>query len=417
MQNYTDGMLWEARDDVNNAYDLLDWHGEALLSGDREREQYVRAVYDAEFTAFIDDTLASLPARFHTLSLFGQPVVTAQALKDKYAALTAPAVGDRLAVLKRWARDEIRTYFHRHRKGLYTAVFRHTGTDTATDEAFARFRNNFLRNADKMIDAAVQTDAATLFRRCFTAHYGENEALDALKERLERKKLRFEDAVMLLYIGAALGLCRENSPSHILIDEAQDYAPPQHKTLRLLYPKTVFTVLADVNQGIVPAADSLDRKEIAAFYGAEPFYIAKSYRNTRPIGEFAKRYLPAADYELFDRPGPEPFFYEPEDPAAAAAEIIAGLPETYNSVCVILRTAKEARRFYQELRRYVPDCAAVPDAKTACAARVLCMPVALTKGLEFDAVIVPEFDEAEQDARVAYMMTTRALHQLHLLRW
>ena len=33
VQNYTDGMLWEARDDVNNAYDLLDWHGEALLSG------------------------------------------------------------------------------------------------------------------------------------------------------------------------------------------------------------------------------------------------------------------------------------------------------------------------------------------------------------------------------------------------
>ena len=389
---------------------------EALLEGDRDREQYVRAVYDAGFASFVDETLAALPARFRTLSLFGQPVITAQALKEKYAGLTAPAMGDKLTVLKRWARDEIRAYFRRHKKTLYTAVFRGTGTDTPTDAAYARFRDNFIRNAEAAVDAAVLTDAPTLFRRCFASYYGENGALDQLKARLERKKLRFEDAVALLYINAALGLCREAAPSHILLDEAQDYAPLQHKTLRLLYPKTVFTVLADVNQAVVPAADSLDAREIAETYGAAPFLIAKSYRNTKPIGEFAKRYLPVADYELFDRDGPEPYFYDAEDAVDAAAEIVDRLPERFRSVCVILRTVKETKRFYNELKRLVPGCAAVTDAATACAARVLCMPVALTKGLEFDAVIVPDFDEAEQDSRVAYMMTTRALHELHLIR-
>ncbi|MBQ6119333.1 MAG: hypothetical protein IJK98_08885, partial [Clostridia bacterium] len=389
---------------------------EALLDGDREREQYVRAIYDEAFADCVAQFLTALPARFRTLSLFGEPVITAAALKEKYAGLTAPTVGDRIAVLKRWARDEIRAYFRQHKKTLYTAVFRHTGTDTPTDAAYTQFRNRFIHNAEAAIDAAVLTDAPTLFRRCFAAYYGENEALDALKERLARKKLRFEDGVMLLYINAALGLCREAAPSHILLDEAQDYAPLQHRTLRLLYPKTVFTVLADVNQGIVPAADSLDAKEIAQTYGATPFVIAKSYRNTRQIGEFAKQYLPGADYELFDREGPEPVFHETEDPAETAAAIIGRLPERYRSVCVILRTVRETKRFYAELRRYLPDCAAVTDAKTACAARVLCMPVALTKGLEFDAVIVPEFDEAAANSRVAYMMTTRALHELHLIR-
>ena len=56
------------------------------------------------------------------------------------------------------------------------------------------------------------------------------------------------------------------------------------------------------------------------------------------------------------------------------------------------------------------------SAKSASAARVLCMPAALTKGLEFDAVIVPDFDEAEKNSRLAYLMTTRALHELHLIR-
>ncbi|MBR0509930.1 MAG: AAA family ATPase [Clostridia bacterium] len=389
---------------------------EALLAGNREREQYVRAVYDEAFADFVRDALSVLPARFRTLSLFGEPVVTAQTLKEKYAGLSAPNVGERLAVLKRWTRDEIRRYFRQHKKEIYAAVFHRTGTETPTDAAFDRLRNTFLRNADAGIDAAVLTDAPVLFRRFFAAYYGETEMLAALKDRLERKKLRFEDGVMLLYIKAALGLCRETPPTHILLDEAQDYAPLQHRTLRLMYPKTVFTVLADVNQGIVPAADTLDADRIARIYGAAPLVIAKSYRNTRQIGEFAKRYLPGADYELFDRDGPEPAFHEAGDAAAAVPEIVKGLPERYRSVCVILGTVRETKQFYRKLLGYLPHCAAVTDEGTAIGARVLCMPVALTKGLEFDAVIIPAFEKAEKNSRVAYMMTTRALHELHLIR-
>ena len=388
---------------------------EALLDGDPEREAYVRAVYDKSFADHMADLLSSLPARFRTLSLFGAPVITARALQEKYAALSAPTVGDRLSVLKRWAREEIRFYFRQNKKSIYAAVFHHTDTDTSTDAAYARFRDSFLRNADASVDASVLTDAAVLFRRCFASYYGENEALEALRERLDSKKLRFEDGVALLYVKAVLGFCRETSPSHILLDEAQDYAPLQHRTLRLLYPKTVFTVLADVNQGIVPAADTLDAERIAWTYQAASFRIAKSYRSTRQIGEFAMQYLPGETYELFDRDGPEPVFHKAKNAAAAAAEIISGMPEKYRFICVVLRTVRETKRFYRELRRYIPDCAAVTDAETACAARVLCMPVALTKGLEFDAVIIPSFNEAEKNRRVAYMMTTRALHELHLI--
>ena len=391
---------------------------EALLAGNRLRERNVQAMYDPEFAAFAEESLAALPARFRTLALFGETVVSAAALKEKYSGFPPSLrVGDRLALLKDWARDEIRAYFTAHRRTIYAAVMRNTTLDESTDAAYDRLKNRFLRNAKEMIDAAVLTDPAALCRRFFAAYYGENDALEALKRRLDEKKLYYEDAVLLLFLRAALGLCRENqTPSHILIDEAQDYAPLQHRTLRLLYPNTVFTLLADVNQAIVPAADSLNAEEIAAVYRVRPFLIAKSYRNTRPIGEFAKRFLPGADYELFDRDGPEPECREAADAPAEAAEIAAALPESFRSVCVILPTVKETKRFYAALKQLLPDCAAVTDAKTVPAARVLCMPVALTKGMEFDAVIIPEFDEIEKNARVAYMMTTRALHRLYLLR-
>ena len=186
-------------------------------------------------------------------------------------------------------------------------------------------------------------------------------------------------------------------------------------TTRKFNVNAVFTLLADVNQGIVPAADTLDPAGLASVYGAAVFTIGKSYRSTRPIGEFAMRYLPGADYELFDRAGKEPVFHEAADPAETAAEIVRDLPETFRSVGVILKTAREAGRFGAALKRFLPDCVAVTAPTEPLRGRVVCLPAALAKGLEFDAVILPDFREAEKNARVAYLMTTRALHELHLI--
>ena len=388
---------------------------EALLGEDPEREMSVRAAYDPDFIAFLRERLAALPARFRTLSLFGQTVLPAAALKEKYAALTQPP-GDRLALLKRWAREEIQSWFAVHKRAVYGTVMRATSVSESTDAAYEKLKETFLRNAEEMIGGAACTDAAVLCRRLYTDFYGDNEQTAALKRRLESKKLRFEEGVLLLWIRAALGLCRErNVPTHILIDEAQDYAPLQHETIRLLYPGTVFTLLADVNQGIVPAADTLDPAGLAAVYGAAVFTIGKSYRSTKPIGAFAKRYLPGADYELFDRAGKEPVFHEAADPAETAAEIVRGLPESFRTVGVILKTAREARRFGAALKRFLPESVTVAAATEPLRGRVVCLPAALAKGLEFDAVILPDFREAEKNARVAYLMTTRALHELHLI--
>ena len=51
---------------------------------------------------------------------------------------------------------------------------------------------------------------------------------------------------------------------------------------------------------------------------------------------------------------------------------------------------------------------------------VMALPIHLTKGLEFDAVILlnptPEaYRETEGDAKLLYVAVTRALHELHVL--
>ena len=64
----------------------------------------------------------------------------------------------------------------------------------------------------------------------------------------------------------------------------------------------------------------------------------------------------------------------------------------------------------------IPDCVLANTALSKLGGRVTVMPVTLSKGLEFDAVIIPYADRLEENRRIAYMMTTRALHELHLIK-
>ena len=143
--------------------------------------------------------------------------------------------------------------------------------------------------------------------------------------------------------------------------------------------------------------------------------LGKSYRATKQLSEFSKKFLDGADYDVFDREGQEPFAYHVKNAAKKAAEIAKNTPEEYNSVCILTDTAATAAQFHKQLKKYLPDCELVNTAYSRMSSKVIVMPVTLSKGLEFDAVIIPHADELEKNRRVAYMMTTRALHELHLL--
>lgn len=140
--------------------------------------------------------------------------------------------------------------------------------------------------------------------------------------------------------------------------------------------------------------------------------LSKSYRNTIEISEFAGKILEKASFGRYKidpviRHGLPVQIMEPmaETELYTKAEEIIHQAEVkgYNSIAVICRDEKTCEWVGKWL-----------DGVTV-------LPIRLTKGLEFDVVILwnPDLEEAfasQSSAKLWYVAVTRALHELYLLK-
>ncbi len=392
---------------------------QALLEKNAFRTENVKRIYDPAFIAQMEERTAQLPVKFKNIYILEDLALSAEVMEHRFHGLPPRVpVKNRLQTVADWVADELENYFLIHRKALLQTLLDRSEAGESYTQQYFRLRKRVLEGARHMAETAASDDPAGLLKETYLSFYGEDAFYTALCARIQNNELYFEDAAAMLYLSVRIGRSAEKyQPTHILIDEAQDYAPLQHHIIRALYPKAVFTVLADPNQGIAPAANTCAAEEIAALYGADTVTISKSYRSTKEIGAYAKRFLPpeAPDYELFDRSGPAPEIAVTPEAAAAAAEILQKAAEQGRSACVLLPTVKAAESFYRKLQSRFPACDLLTGEQQTLSGRPVCMPVSLAKGLEFDHVILPLSTKALPEDRVMYLMCTRALHGLHLL--
>ena len=234
------------------------------------------------------------------------------------------------------------------------------------------------------------------------------------------EKLFYEDALMLFYIDILTGqVPPDKTVKHILIDEAQDLSHLHHRILAKLYVASNFTVLADANQALYEGISLYNIEELKALYPtAMEIPLTKSYRSTYEINNFASQFLPSANPAAsYMRHGDEPQMIQSSDYIASIMKILPTLPNDYNTVGVLLPTAKEASLIHKRLKRVYPKgntprpLQLIASEDSDFAPGVMVMAVPFAKGLEFDAVIAP----VTRDNRIMYLICTRALHKLYLL--
>ncbi|MBR5410565.1 MAG: ATP-binding domain-containing protein [Clostridia bacterium] len=392
---------------------------EALLSKDEARISNVSAVYAKPFVRFVQEKLSAAAPHFRDVRLYGETIVSADDLTSRYVGLPAGVnAKKRLETVAEWAESEIRNHFLIRRKEIENRLLTDDEDGASYTLLYRQLLDNSVNRAKQMVLDAVKSEPVSLYLRYFREFYGRGALVDALQMRVQERQLWFEDGVMMLYIAAVLGRAvPAATPSNVLIDEAQDLAYLQHLTVRALFPRAVFTVLADLNQGILPEVNVATEEELMTAYGADVLRLGKSYRATKELGEYAKRFLPEEnrDYETFDRSGDAPFIIKTKNKAKTAAEILSSLPDEVKSVGILLQTVKKAKAFYSKLSPLFPELGSVFTADDRIKKRVTVMPASLAKGLEFDCVILPEADALEDDRAVAYLLVTRALHRLYLL--
>ena len=219
---------------------------------------------------------------------------------------------------------------------------------------------------------------------------------------------------------------------HVVIDEAQDYGMMAYGVLDYCMKDCTYTVMGDVSQNIHFGYGLNDWEELKRLLlntdRAEFGVLKKSYRNTVEISNFAMNILRHGKFAAYPA---EPIIRhgkEVEVKQAAfgtrlwkeAAKVCMDWQERgLNTIAVVCRTEEAAAQAAKKLNELIPVTESSLE-KAVFSDGVMVLPVAYTKGLEFDAVLIldPHREDYPVDdghAKLLYVAATRALHELCIL--
>ncbi|WP_433945933.1 HelD family protein [Paenibacillus sp. SN-8-1] len=254
--------------------------------------------------------------------------------------------------------------------------------------------------------------------------------LKATQANLKKNVIKEEDLPALLYLFTRVDEIDGNLRfDHVVIDEAQDFSPFQIAVLDRFCKGHSFTILGDLSQGIHYYKGVREWEEMQVLFKPEEtayFALTRSYRSTMEIITFANDILrKGVGTDLLAVP-----VFRSAEPVrviqAVGAERLPMIRRVldrilegpYKTAALLTRNLSDAQQLHAELRGLGYDLNLIDGRKSEYEGGISVLPVYLSKGLEFDAVIVTDVDEdhyGEQDAKLLYVGSTRALHELWLL--
>lgn len=252
-----------------------------------------------------------------------------------------------------------------------------------------------------------------------------NEICKETIEKIKRFYMSYEDAAPYLYMKDQLEeLQRNTSVQHIFIDEAQDYSAFQYAFLKRIFPHTKMTILGDFNQTIYEHASENEFSQLSALYGeelSEKIILTRSYRSTKQIIEFTKQLITdGEEIEPFQREGKQPAIQEVEEEAhhKKIVEQIEKLQQNgHKTIAVICKTAEESEAAYHVLQKSL-QARLIKKETSSFDTGILIIPSYLSKGVEFDAVIIYDASKKkysrESERKLFYTACTRAMHELYI---
>lgn len=244
-------------------------------------------------------------------------------------------------------------------------------------------------------------------------------------------KLEMEDLAPLAYLNYHLfGLNEGLDIKYVVIDEAQDFSNFQFHVLREVLRTDQFTVLGDLSQGIHMYRSINDWSYLQQqVFEKEANYLTleQSYRTTIEIMNVANSILEQSPLEHLIqakpvvRHGQKPTiksFKKSTEVISAIEEQVNTLKESsFTTIAIITKSQEEASMLHKKLQKETKlDTALVTEKTNHFGPSILVIPAHLSKGLEFDAVIIAtlqdQFSKEALDAKLLYVSMTRALHRL-----
>ena len=243
---------------------------------------------------------------------------------------------------------------------------------------------------------------------------------DAFIENREAGLTWWEDAVAEAYLTVRLGFAApDKTVYHLLVDECQDYSEIALAMLAAYYPNARVTLLGDPRQRTTPGMPPCAPENWGACFDmadAPVFMLSKCYRSSLPIAQLLNAILPNEQpLEPFGRGGDAPIVdqYSEETLKRTLDDFRS---RGFKSIAVITRSQAQADSLSAKLSNVYRLDGGEADLNYETGDNVVAC-YHLTKGLEFDAVIVvwPDAELTDGERRRLYTAASRALHALALL--
>ncbi|WML49158.1 hypothetical protein RCG23_03435 [Neobacillus sp. PS3-34] len=249
-----------------------------------------------------------------------------------------------------------------------------------------------------------------------------------LPDEYQSQDLYYEDLPALLHIVRILqGLSKEHKLSYLIIDEAQDYMPYEIVELNALTQKNGLMLIGDLGQNLNPASSLEDWHSLDDLIG-KPFYheLSGTYRSTSQIVEVSNTIIEpfaSGKYKLSTetfRDGAEVKWIETtgevEEKILIAVLEEAIYTHNFESVAVVVKDESMLESYHYMIDPYF-TVAIQTTAELPSNAKVIITTPTAVKGLEFEAVVIVSFHDysfSDFDRKLAYVATSRALHQLYI---
>lgn len=366
-----------------------------LETADPRWAERVRFKSSLDFFRLMDTYLAQMPETVFEASdyTFGRFSVNREWIQSRFLLLYKQTVKKRLQTIA----EDIHDRFE---------------TDNLMDDSLPMTRS-ILKSLTAMLK--VKSTLA-LYRNFYKRMNIADKFVMPAKDTLE-----WNDVYPFLYVHAAFeGLKESRGIRHLVIDEMQDYTPVQFAVINLLF-KCQKTILGDFGQYINPnhVHTLKDMREL--YSGAELVELNKSYRSTYEIIEFARHIQNVSTLEAVERHGDAPELISCKDEDDELTQIkrkIDTFTDSENvTLGIILKTNSAAKALYDVLSQSL-DVHLISPESTAFINGFSIASIQMSKGLEFDEVIIPSANIGtycgEQDRSLLYIACTRAMHRLSL---
>ncbi|MBP7175888.1 MAG: AAA family ATPase [Thermoclostridium sp.] len=314
------------------------------------------------------------------------------------------------------------------------------------EEAIAELEQKVKKAVREYVKLIEKPDPAEYYKDCIrtivedaSPQDGFYAILPFLKETSEKLFskgfIELEDLAPMIYLKYRIYGMDEKIPvKHIIIDEAQDFSAFQIYVLRKIIKDSSFTILGDICQGIhsyrgVHSWDDI-KQNVFEEKDCEILMLEKSYRTTVEIMEAANRVIDHLHQDSIPKGQPvirhgEPAKILKQKNTRETVEKIKHILHTeigqqFKSAAVICKTLEECQKVYDAVRKDIQDIHMITGKEDEYKSGVVIVPSYLSKGLEFDIVILSNansahYQEDELDIKLLYVSMTRPLHKLFIL--